>query len=173
MATRVLFEVQGDPSVLAFTCPGPVTLDSLTKNFPLPGQWHFRAKVPPPVPVSQVEGYVWEDVVVAGKVPTFGGRIHLRAFPVSASAFDFPASNDLVTVKPRAFEAASDGGDDDEEDERFESRQEGARREDRPRRSSAEASGIKEATATISMFSKAFASSAKAAMEAVRKNVGN
>jgi len=155
---KVWFEIQGDPAVLSFDCPFPLSQENLIKHFPIPGVWHFRAKISPP---NYFEEYVWLDLAGgSGKLPQFEGKVYVKAFPVEPQEIAYEPSNDLIEVRQEVLP--------DEEPERgLEKRQ----TESLPRRSSQE-NVLKEASTGISFFGKAMAASAKAAMEAVKKNVG-
>lgn len=153
MSARVLFEIYGDQSPLSFLCPQPVSVEGVSKHFPLPGAWHFRAKVPV-TSSSPFEDYVWLDLTSGGKIPTYNGTVHLRAYPIDVPPVDYEESDDLIIVKS-IWPSENDGSLTGHENLR-------------PRRGSAETGVLKEAVSGFSsMFGKA-----KAAMETVRKNVG-
>jgi len=149
------------------------------RNFPLKGQWHFRAKIQPPSTAGGLfEDHVWLDLSGTGKVPVFDGltnKIHLKACPVDIPPYLYEESTDLIQVKAPDminYDEEEAGAADDEDEPVISTNRGGPQRNPPPRRTSTMETPIKEATAGISMFGKAFASSAKAAMEAVRKNVG-
>lgn len=159
--SKVVFEVQGDPSPLAFTCPSPVTLDNLHKHFPLPGKWHFRAKQAAP----GVAEFVWMDLVEPGKVPSFQGIYYIKAFPIESDPGPYLESNDTIKITY----------DEDDDDPSVipirgsETSRRNVTSQNNERHVESRHDPIKEATSGLSsIFGKALASSAKA-MEQMRK----
>lgn len=152
---KVHFEIQGDSTLLSFTVPrtSQLTLSNILRSFPIPGTWHFRAKAE--CFDFGEERFVWQDLPDDSDdiVPKYHGKIHLKAIPLSKLAFDqYEETDDLILVQEH--EPVPDAG-------------EAIRR-------LTEANTPMAATATsasLSLLGKAFASSAKAAMDAVRKNV--
>ena len=91
---KVQFELQGAPeTLLSFSCPIPVTLENIKENFPLPGNWHFRAKVNNPT-----FSFIWEDLTEEEEeVPRFMERYYLKVFPIDIPDYEYEESEDLIT----------------------------------------------------------------------------
>ena len=160
MTSKVFFEVQGDSSVLSFTCPKPITPEAVIQSFPLAGQWHFRVKVPAS---ANFHEYMWMDFdrEANSTLPMFNGTVYLKALPVDVTAIEYDDPNDYITVKGYILEddfggySATPIPNDQSTKNTITSR-----------------TPVSQSASSISMFGRSFATSAKAAMDAVRKNVG-